>query len=129
MSVGTWVAIIVPLLGFLGTVVTVIASRRQERATATKTSAEALQVIQESTLNLLEPQQNQINELRKENAQLRGAVRDLNDRVDVIEEDRDLLADAMKVQVEWQDSGRLDPPGAPPIRAKVRMILDRLHAA
>lgn len=129
MSVGTWVAIVVPLLGFLGTVVTVIASRRQERATATKTSAEALQVIQESTLNLLEPQQNQINELRKENTQLRGAVRDLNERVDVIEEDRDLLADAMKVQVEWQDSGRLDPPGAPPIRAKVRMILDRLHAA
>lgn len=129
MSVGTWVAIVVPLLGFLGTVVTVIASRRQERATATKTSAEALQVIQESTLNLLEPQQNQINELRKENTQLRGAVRDLSDRVDVIEEDRDLLADAMKVQVEWQDSGRLDPPGAPPIRAKVRMILDRLHAA
>ena len=129
MSVGTWVAIVVPLLGFLGTVVTVIASRRQERATATKTSAEALQVIQESTLNLLEPQQNQINELRKENAQLRGDVKDLNDRVDIIEEDRDLLADAMKVQVEWQDSGRLDPPGAPPIKAKVRMNLDRLHAA
>lgn len=129
MSVGTWVAIVVPLIGFFGTVVTVIASRRQERATATKTSAEALQVIQESTLNLLEPQQNQINELRKENTQLRGAVRDLNDRMDAIEDDRDLLADAMKVQVEWQDSGRLDPPGAPPIKAKVRMILDRLHAA
>lgn len=129
MSASTWVAIIVPVLGFLGTVATILASRRQDRATATKTSAEALQVVQETTLNLLDPMQRQIDQLRAENTCLRSDVKDLSDRVDVVEDDRDVLADAVRVQVQWEDSGRLDPPGAPSIPAKVRTILNRLHAA
>lgn len=129
MSTSTWVAIIVPLLGFLGTVATVLASRRQDKATATKTSAEALQVVQETTLNLLDPMQKQIDQLRAENTYLQGDVKALKDRVEVVEEDRDVLADAFKVQVEWEDSGRRDPPGAPSIPAKVRSILNRLHTA
>lgn len=129
MSTSTWVAIIVPLLGFLGTVATVLASRRQDKATATKTSAEALQVVQETTLNLLDPMQEQIDQLRAENAYLVADVKALKDRVEVVEDDRDVLADAFKVQVEWEDSGRLDPPGAPSIPAKVRYILNRLHTA
>lgn len=129
MSASTWIAIIVPLLGFLGTVATIIASRRQDKATATKTSAEALQVVQETTLNLLDPLQQQIDQLRAENTYLVADVRQLRGRVEVVEEDRDVLADAFKVQVEWEDSGRLDPPGAPTIPAKVRLILNRLHTA
>lgn len=129
MSTSTWVAIIVPLLGFLGTVATVLASRRQDKATATKTSAEALQVVQETTLNLLDPMQKQIDQLRAENTYLVADVKELRARVDIVEDDRDVLADAVKVQVEWEDSGRLDPPGAPTIPAKVRLILNRLHAA
>lgn len=128
MSASTWVALIVPLLGFLGTVATVLASRRQDKATATKTSAEALQVVQETTLNLLDPLQKQIDQLRAENACLQSDVKELSDRVDIVEDDRDVLADAVRVHVQWEDSGRLDPPGAPTIPAKVRMILNRLHA-
>ena len=129
MSTATWVAIIVPVLGFLGTVATILASRRQDRATAGKTSAEALQVVQQTTLNLLDPMQKQIDQLRAENTYLVADVKDLKDRLDVVEDDRDVLADAVKVHVEWEDSGRLDPPGAPTIPAKVRLILNRLHAA
>ena len=129
ISTSTWVAIIVPLLGFLGTVATIVASRRQDKATATKTSAEALQVVQETTLNLLDPLQKQIDQLRAENTYLVADVRQLRGRVEVVEDDRDVLADAVKVQVEWEDSGRLDPPGAPTIPAKVRLILNRLHTA
>ena len=129
MSTATWVAIIVPVLGFLGTVATILASRRQDRATAGKTSAEALQVVQQTTLNLLDPMQKQIDQLRAENTYLVADVKDLKDRLDVVEDDRDVLADAVKVHVEWEDSGRLDPPGAPSIPAKVRLILNRLHAA
>lgn len=129
MSTGTWVAIIVPLLGFLGTVATVLASRRQDRASATKTSAEALQVVQATTLNLLDPMQKQIDQLRAENTYLSADLKGVKDRLDLVEDDRDTLADAVRVQVHWEDSGRLDPPGAPSIPAKVRMILNRLHAA
>ena len=129
MSPATWVAIIVPVLGFLGTVATILASRRQDRATAGKTSAEALQVVQQTTLNLLDPMQRQIDQLRAENTYLVADVKELRARVDIVEDDRDVLADAVKVQVEWEDSGRLDPPGAPTIPAKVRLILNRLHAA
>lgn len=129
MSASTWVAIVVPVLGFLGTVATILASRRQDRATAGKTSAEALQVVQETTLNLLDPMQRQIDQLRAENTYLTADVKNLKDRLGIVEDDRDVLADAVKVHVEWEDSGRLDPPGAPSIPAKVRMILNRLHAA
>lgn len=129
MSAGTWVAIIVPLLGFLGTVATVLASRRQDRASATKTSAEALQVVQATTLNLLDPMQKQIDQLRAENTYLSADLKGVKDRLDLVEDDRDTLADAVRVQVHWEDSGRLDPPGAPSIPAKVRMILNRLHSA
>lgn len=99
ISTSTWVAIIVPLLGFLGTVATIVASRRQDKATATKTSAEALQVVQETTLNLLDPLQKQIDQLRAENTYLVADVRQLRGRVEVVEDDRDVLADAVKVQV------------------------------
>lgn len=129
MSTSTWVAIIVPLLGFLGTVATVLASRRQDKATATKTSAEALQVVQETTLNLLDPLQVQIDQLRAENTYLQGDVKELRARVDIVEDDREILVQAISAHVEWEDSGRLDPPGAPRIAPKVRSILARVHAA
>lgn len=129
MSTATWVAIIVPLLGFLGTIATIVASRRQDRASATKTSAEALQVVQATTLNLLDPMQKQIDQLRAENTYLSADLKGVKDRLDLVEDDRDTLADAVRVQVHWEDSGRLDPPGAPSIPAKVRMILNRLHSA
>ena len=129
MGVGTWVAIATPLSGFVLGVLGFIFARRQDRAAANKTDADALKVVQDATLALLDPLQKQIDQLRAENACLRSDVKELGDRVDVVEDDRDVLADAVKVQVEWEDSGRLDPPGAPSIPAKVRMILNRLHAA
>ena len=136
MGTGTWVAIATPLsgfilgvLGFLGTVATILASRRQDKATATKTSAEALQVVQETTLNLLDPMQKQIDQLRAENTYLVADVKQLKDRVEVVEEDREILVEAISAHVEWEDSGRLDPPGAPRIAPKVRSILARVHAA
>ena len=129
MGVGTWVAIATPLSGFVLGVLGFIFARRQDRAAANKTDADALKVVQDATLALLDPLQKQIDQLRAENACLRSDVKELGDRVDVVEDDRDVLADAVKVQVEWEDSGRLDPPGAPSIPAKVRFILNRLHAA
>ena len=136
MSAATWVAIIVPVLGFLGTVATILASRKQDRATAGKTSAEALQVVQDATLNLLAPMREQAAQMREQIEHLKALdekkerqIKELRDRVDIVEDDRDVLADAVRVQVQWEDSGRLDPPGAPSIPAKVRMILNRLHAA
>lgn len=122
MSTSTWVAIIVPLLGFLGTVATIVASRRQDKATATKTSAEALQVVQETTLNLLTPMREQIERQEEK-------IRDLQARVEIVEDDRDLLAEAISIHVEWEDQGRPDPPGAPQVGPKVRAILGRLRAA
>lgn len=129
MGVGTWVAIATPLSGFILGVLGFLFARRQDRAAAAKTDADALKVVQDATLALLDPLQKQIDQLRAENTYLRGDVKDLSARVDVVEDDRDVLADAVKVQVEWEDAGRLDPPGAPSIPAKVRMILNRLHAA
>ena len=129
MGVGTWVAIATPLSGFILGVLGFIFARRQDRAAANKTDADALKVVQDATLALLDPLQKQIDQLRAENACLRSDVKELGDRVDVVEDDRDVLADAVRVQVQWEDSGRLDPPGAPSIPAKVRMILNRLHAA
>lgn len=136
MGAATWVAIIVPVLGFLGTVATILASRKQDRATAGKTSAEALQVVQDATLNLLAPMREQAAQMREQIAHLEALdkkkerqIKELRERVDIVEDDRDVLADAVKIQVQWEDSGRLDPPGAPSIPAKVRMILNRLHAA
>ena len=125
----TWVAIATPLSGFVLGVIGFLFARRQDRAAANKTDADALKVVQDATLALLDPLQKQIDQLRAENTYLRGDVKELSDRVDVVEDDRDVLADAVKIQVEWEDSGRLDPPGAPSIPAKVRMILNRLHAA
>ena len=129
MGVGTWVAIATPLSGFVLGVLGFIFARRQDRAAAAKTDADALKVVQDATLALLDPLQRQIDQLRAENACLRSDVKELGDRVDVVEDDRDVLADAVRVHVQWEDSGRLDPPGAPSIPAKVRMILNRLHAA
>ena len=129
MGVGTWVAIATPLSGFILGVLGFIFARRQDRAAANKTDADALKVVQDATLALLDPLQKQVDQLRAENTYLVADVKELRDRVDIVEDDRDVLADAVKVQVEWEDSGRLDPPGAPTIPAKVRLILNRLHAA
>lgn len=129
MGVGTWVAIATPLSGFILGVLGFIFARRQDRAAANKTDADALKVVQDATLALLDPLQKQVDQLRAENTYLVADVKELRARVDIVEDDRDVLADAVKVQVEWEDSGRLDPPGAPTIPAKVRFILNRLHAA
>ena len=129
MGVGTWVAIATPLSGFILGVIGFLFARRQDRAAANKTDADALKVVQDATLALLDPLQKQIDQLRAENACLRSDVKELGDRVDIVEDDRDVLADAVGVQVQWEDAGRLDPPGAPSIPAKVRLILNRLHAA
>lgn len=129
MGVGTWVAIATPLSGFILGVLGFIFARRQDRAAANKTDADALKVVQDATLALLDPLQKQVDQLRAENTYLVADVKELRARVDIVEDDRDVLADAVKVQVEWEDSGRLDPPGAPSIPAKVRLILNRLHAA
>ena len=129
MGTGTWVAIATPLSGFVLGVLGFIFARRQDRAAANKTDADALKVVQDATLALLDPLQKQVDQLRAENTYLVADVKELRARVDIVEDDRDVLADAVKVQVEWEDSGRLDPPGAPTIPAKVRLILNRLHAA
>ena len=129
MGTGTWVAIATPLSGFVLGVLGFIFARRQDRAAANKTDADALKVVQDATLALLDPLQKQVDQLRAENTYLVADVKELRARVDIVEDDRDVLADAVKVQVEWEDSGRLDPPGAPSIPAKVRFILNRLHAA
>lgn len=129
MGVGTWAAIATPLSGFILGVLGFLFARRQDRAAANKTDADALKVVQDATLALLDPLQKQIDQLRAENTYLQGDVKELRARVDIVEDDRDVLADAFRVQVQWEDSGRLDPPGAPSIPAKVRSILNRLHAA
>lgn len=129
MGVGTWAAIATPLSGFILGILGFLFARRQDRAAANKTDADALKVVQDATLALLDPLQKQIDQLRAENTYLQGDVKELRSRVDIVEDDRDVLADAFRVQVHWEDSGRLDPPGAPSIPAKVRMILNRLHAA
>ena len=129
MGTATWVAIATPLSGFVLGVLGFIFARRQDRAAANKTDADALKVVQDATLALLDPLQKQVDQLRAENTYLVADVKELRARVDIVEDDRDVLADAVKVQVEWEDSGRLDPPGAPTIPAKVRLILNRLHAA
>ena len=129
MGTATWVAIATPLSGFILGVLGFIFARRQDRAAANKTDADALKVVQDATLALLDPLQKQVDQLRAENTYLVADVKELRARVDIVEDDRDVLADAVKVQVEWEDSGRLDPPGAPTIPAKVRLILKRLHTA
>ena len=129
MGVGTWVAIATPLSGFVLGVLGFIFARRQDRAAANKTDADALKVVQDATLALLDPLQKQVDQLRAENTYLVADVKELRERIDVVEDDRTTLAEAVAVQVEWEDSGRLDPPGAPSIPAKVRLILNRLHAA
>ena len=129
MGTATWVAIATPLSGFALGVLGFLFARRQDRAAANKTDADALKVVQDATLALLDPLQKQVDQLRAENTYLVADVKELRARVDVVEDDRTTLADAVKVQVEWEDSGRLDPPGAPTIPAKVRLILNRLHAA
>jgi len=127
VSASTWVAIIVPLIGFLGTVATIVASRKQERAAATKTSAEALQVIQASTLNLLDPLQKRVEQMAAENTSLRADVDQMRVELGTVKDDRDTLASAIRTHVAWEDKGRPDPPGAPTIGARVRTILNRLH--
>ena len=129
MGVGTWVAIATPLSGFVLGILGFIFARRQDRAAAAKTDADALKVVQDATLALLDPLQKQIDQLRAENTYLRGDVKELSDRVDVVEDDREILVEAISAHVEWEDSGRLDPPGAPRIAPKVRSILARVHAA
>lgn len=129
MTPATWVAVVVPLVGLAGTIITVLAARRQDRASATKTSADALQTIQDSTLALLEPMQRQVDQLRAENTYLAADVKNLKDRLGIVEDDRDTLVRAVRVHAAWEDSGRPDPPGAPTIGAKVRAILARLNEA
>lgn len=143
MGVGTWVAIATPLSGFILGVLGFIFARRQDRASARKTDADALKVVQDATLELLGPYRESVKNLNNKVEQLETKVghleaentyivadnKELRDRVDIVEDDRTTLAEAVAVQVEWEDSGRLDPPGAPSIPAKVRLILNRLHAA
>lgn len=62
-----------------------------------------------------------------DNTYLRGDITDLQSRLGVVENDRDVLASAMSAHVAWEDAGRPDPPGAPTIAARVRAILERLH--
>ena len=129
MGVGTWVAIATPLSGFVLGVLGFIFARRQDRAAANKTDADALKVVQDATLALLDPLQKQIDQLRAENTYLIADVKELRARVDIVEDDREILVEAISAHVEWEDSGRLDPPGAPRIAPKVRSILARVHAA
>ena len=129
MGVGTWVAIATPLSGFILGVLGFIFARRQDRAAANKTDADALKVVQDATLALLDPLQKQVDQLRAENTYLVADVKELRARVDIVEDDREILVEAISAHVEWEDSGRLDPPGAPRIAPKVRSILARVHAA
>ena len=129
MGTGTWVAIATPLSGFILGVLGFIFARRQDRAAANKTDADALKVVQDATLALLDPLQKQIDQLRAENTYLIADVKELRARVDIVEDDREILVEAISAHVEWEDSGRLDPPGAPRIAPKVRSILARVHAA
>lgn len=130
MGAGLWVATVVPLLAFLGTVLTILAARRQDKASATKTSADALEVIQATTLNLLDPMQRQIDQLRAENTYLTADLGQIKERVGIVEGDRDVLAAAVRLHAEWEDAGRPDPPGPPrAITDRVRQVLSRLHDA
>ena len=129
MGTGTWVAIATPLSGFILGVLGFIFARRQDRAAANKTDADALKVVQDATLALLDPLQKQVDQLRAENTYLVADVKELRARVDIVEDDREILVEAISAHVEWEDSGRLDPPGAPRIAPKVRNILARVHAA
>lgn len=130
MNALAWIAVIgSPLVSLIGIIVTTLASRRQDKASADKTSADALQVIQESTLALLEPMQRQVDQLRAENTYLAADVRELKDRLGVVEDDRDVLVAAIRIHAAWEDSGRPDPPGAPSVGSRVRAILARLNDA
>ena len=127
MGVGTWVAIATPLSGFILGVLGFLFARRQDRAAANKTDADALKVVQDATLALLDPLQKQIDQLRAENTYLSADVKELRARVGTVKDDRDTLASAIRTHVAWEDKGRPDPPGAPTIGARVRTILNRLH--
>lgn len=118
----TWLPLVVALIPALVAIIAGLFAWKQNAATATKTHGEAMQIIQDSTLNLIGPMRDQV-------AALQDDVKALRERVELVEEDRDVLAQAAKIQVKWEDSGRLDPPGAPPMSAKVRAVLDRLHTA
>lgn len=120
-----WMPALVAAIGGSVTLAGLLLARRQNRAQATKSEADAAQVITAAARDAIELS---VGPLKAKVADLEARLDAAESRLTEVEEDRTVLADAMKVQVAWEDSGRLDPPGAPQTSAKVRSVLNRLHA-
>lgn len=121
-----WMPALVAAIGGAVTIVGLLLARRQNAAQAGKSEADAAQVITAAARDAIELS---VGPLKAKIADLEARLDAAESRLTEVEDDRTVLADAMKVQVAWEDSGRLDPPGAPATSAKVRAVLDRLHAA
>lgn len=105
------------------------AEAEQAAAQAERTEADTAKVMHEMALSLLRPMQQQIDQLREENAALATDMAAVKGRLGMVEDDRNALAHAMRLHVAWEDEGRPDPPGAPTVAHDVRAILGRMHIA
>ena len=121
-----WMPALIAAIGGAVTLAGLFLARRQNAAQAGKSEADAAQVITAAARDAIELS---VGPLKAKVADLEARLDAAESRLTEVEDDRTVLADAMKVQVAWEDSGRLDPPGAPHTSVKVRAVLNRLHAA
>lgn len=98
---------------------------RQNRASASKTEAEAAQIVQSAALELIQPLQAALAALRVDVDTLQKKATEDRRRITDLETDRTTLAEAVHEQMLWQEAGAAPPP--PMFSARVRALIATLH--
>ena len=119
-----WMPAVVAAIGALVSLVGILLARRQNRAQAHKSEADAAQVITAAARDAIELS---VGPLKAKVADLEERVSSAETRLSESEHDRDVLAALVRRLIEWEDSGRPDPPGPPSANADVRALLAALH--
>lgn len=118
-----WMPALVAAIGGLVTLAGLLLARRQNRAQASKSEADAAQVITAAARDAIELS---VGPLKAKVADLEERVAAAETRLSSAERDRDILAALVRRLIEWEDAGRPDPPGPPSTDAVVRALLAAL---
>ena len=114
---------LVAAIGGAVTLAGLVLARRQNRAQAHKSEAEAAQVITAAARDAIELSVGPLKAQVESQAQ---RITSLERRIGETEGHRDVLAALVRRLIEWEDDGRPDPPGPPTTDPVVRALLAAL---
>lgn len=127
MSATHWTVlggIAVALVGGLFTYLVALVNRRPTQQSA---DIAAITAAADEWRELKDEYRDRLSKAEERIDRLASDLRGMSRRLHEVEDDRDALAEAAADLAEWEDAGRPDPPGAPPLPPRIRVILARLH--